>query len=84
MFFGGQPRRASEIGEELRVDYLLEGSIRSDGDRLRTTICLVDTINETDVWCDAVECRSSGPIAAQVDVATRFAQSLTERLLAHA
>jgi DNA-binding winged helix-turn-helix (wHTH) protein len=84
MFFGGQPRRASEIGEELRVDYLLEGSIRSDGDRLRTTICLVDAVNETDVWCDAVECRSSGPIAAQVDVATRFAQSLTERLLAHA
>ena len=84
MLVGGQPRRASEIGEELRVDYLLEGSIRSDGDRLRTTICLVDAVNETHVWCDAVECRSSGPIAAQVDVATRIAQSLTERLLAHA
>jgi TolB-like protein len=84
MLFGGQPRRASEIGEELRVDYLLEGSVRSDGDRLRATICLVDAVSETQVWSEAVECRSSAPIAAQVEVAARIAQSLTERLLAHA
>ena len=81
---GGQLRRASEIGEALRVDYLIEGSVRSDGDRWRATICLVDAASETDVWNEAVECRSSGPIAAQVELATRIAQSLTERLLAYA
>jgi DNA-binding winged helix-turn-helix (wHTH) protein len=81
MMFEGQPRRASEIGEALRADYLLEGSVRGDGDRVRVTVCLVETVGETHVWSDSVECRSSGPLAAQVEVATRFAQSLTRKLL---
>jgi adenylate cyclase len=81
MMFEGQPRRASEIGEALRADYLLEGSVRGDGDRVRVTVCLVETVGETHVWSESVECRSSGPLAAQVEVATRFAQSLTRKLL---
>jgi TolB-like protein len=82
MAFENQPLRASEIGEELNVDYLLEGSVRSEGDRLRTTVCLVDTVSETHVWSEAVECRVPGPIAAQVEVATRIAQSLARQMLA--
>jgi DNA-binding winged helix-turn-helix (wHTH) protein len=80
--FERQPRRASEIGEALLVDYLLEGSVRSDGDRLRITIGLVETLAETRVWSESVECCSSGPLAMQVEVATRLAQSLTQKLLA--
>ena len=82
MMFESGPRRASDIGEALRVDYLLEGSIRSDGDHVRITIGLVETLAETRVWSDSVECRSSAPLAMQVEVATRFAQSLTQKLLA--
>jgi DNA-binding winged helix-turn-helix (wHTH) protein len=84
MMFEGQPRRASEIGEALRVDYLLEGDIRSDGDRVRVTMCLVETLGETQVWSDSVERRASGPLATQVEVATRFAQSVSGKLLASA
>jgi TolB-like protein len=80
--FEREPRRASEIGEALHVDYLLEGSIRCDGDHVRITLGLVETLGETHVWSDSVECRSSGPLATQVEVATRFAQSLTQKLLA--
>ncbi len=81
MMFEGQPRRASDIGEALHVDYLLEGSVRSDGDRVRITLCLVETLSETHVWNESAECRASGPLATQVAVATRFAQSLTRKLL---
>lgn len=81
MMFEGRPRRASEIGEALRADYLLEGSVRGDGDRVRITVCLVETLGETHVWSDSVECRASGPLSTQVEVATRFAQSLTRKLL---
>ena len=78
---GAQPRRAFEIGKELRVEYLLEGSVRSDGDRIRITVSLVETIGETQVWTDTVECRTAATLSTQVDVATRLAQSLTRKLL---
>jgi DNA-binding winged helix-turn-helix (wHTH) protein len=77
---GATPRRVSEIGEALRVDYVLEGSVRGDGDRFRITVCLVETIGETHVWSETVECRSARPLTTQVEVATRFAQSVTEAL----
>lgn len=77
---GAEPRRASEIGEALRADYVLEGSVRSDGDRLRITVCLVETIGETHVWSETVECRSTRPLNTQVEVAARLAQSVTQAL----
>jgi TolB-like protein len=81
MVYEGQLRRASEIGEELRAQYLLEGSVRGDGDRVRITACLVETTGETHVWSDTVERRSAGPLAVQVEIATQLAQSLSRRLL---
>jgi DNA-binding winged helix-turn-helix (wHTH) protein len=78
---GEQAWRASEIGEALRVDYLLEGSVRGDSGRLRITVCLVETSGETHVWSDSVECDASEPISTQVALATRFALSLTHRLV---
>jgi len=77
---GAEPRRASEIGEALRVDYVLEGSVRSDGDRLRITVCLVETIGETHVWSETVECRSTRPLNTQVEVAAHLAQAVTHAL----
>src|SRR5262245_31497834 len=81
---GERAWRAAEIGEALRADYLLEGSVRGDGDRLRVTVCLVETIGETHVWSDSIECCASEPIATQVRTASRFARSVTDRLLANA
>ena len=81
MMFEHQPKRASAIGEELRADYLLEGSVRSDGDRVRITASLIEAASETHVWSDAVERRAVDTLSAQVDVATRLAQSLTRKLL---
>jgi TolB-like protein len=82
MLFEGQPRRASDIGEELRAQYLLEGSVRGDGDRVRITVCLIETIGETHVWSETVERRSSALLSAQVEIATGLAQSLSRKLLA--
>jgi len=82
MLFEGQPRRASEIGEALRAEYLLEGSVRGDGDRVRISVCLVEAIGETQVWSETVERRSVAPLSAQVEIATALAKSLARKLLA--
>src|ERR1043166_5605960 len=46
MAFKGTSQRAREIGEILQADYLLEGSVRCDGDRVRITARLVDAASE--------------------------------------
>ena len=79
--FDGQLRRASEIGEALRAEYLLEGSVRSDGHRVRITASLIETIGETHVWSDTVERNSVDALSQQVEVAARIARSLTRKLL---
>jgi TolB-like protein len=80
MLFKDVSRRASEIGQALGVDYLLEGSVRAHGDRARIVAWLVETPGETHVWTETVECRLEGPLSAQVEVATRLARSLDATL----
>lgn len=43
---------AREIGHKLGVRYLLEGSVRKIGNRIRVTAQLVDTIHATQIWAD--------------------------------
>jgi TolB-like protein len=42
----------AEIGRELGVSYLLEGSVRRSSDRVRITAQLVQVIDQTHVWTE--------------------------------
>jgi TolB-like protein len=84
MMFKGVQRRASEVGDALRVDYVFEGTVRMDCDRVRITASLVETSDETHVWTDTAESALEKPLSAQADVATRLAQSLARVFVRHA
>ena len=43
-----------EIGEQLNVSHILEGSVRKSGDRIRVTVQLNSTDDGTHVWSDPV------------------------------
>jgi TolB-like protein/DNA-binding winged helix-turn-helix (wHTH) protein len=43
-------KRASQIAQELGVNYLLEGSVRRDGDHVRVTAQLIRANDETHLW----------------------------------
>ena len=79
--FKGSGRRAREIGEVLRADYLLEGSVRRDGDRVRITAKLVESSSEAHLWTDAYERSLTDYLSVQAEVAVRIAQSLAVELL---
>jgi len=81
MAFKGGTRRAREIGESLRADYLLEGSVRREGDRVRITAWLVETSSETHLWTDVYERHLTDCLSVQADVAARIAGSLAIELL---
>jgi TolB-like protein len=81
MFYKGSVQRAREIGEALQADYLLEGSTRCEGARVRITACLVDTATETHQWSEMYE-RSGGDwLSVQADVAGCVARSLVKELV---
>jgi TolB-like protein len=86
--FKGTSMRAREIGETLRVGYLLEGSVSCDGDSLRITARLIESASETQLWCESYarnlpKCRSitSGRLSIQTDVASYVARSLALELI---
>ncbi|HXD17037.1 MAG TPA: winged helix-turn-helix domain-containing protein [Vicinamibacterales bacterium] len=79
--FKGSGRRAREIGEMLRADYLLEGSVRREADRVRITAQLVETSSESHLWTDVYERNLTDCLTVQAEVAARIAQSLAVELL---
>ena len=81
MSFRESRRPSSEVGRALRADYLLEGSIRREGDRVRITARLVETAGETHLWVESYEPRLTDYLSVQKDVAARIANSLAMELI---
>jgi len=81
MVFKGSLQRAREIGETLRADHLLEGSVRRDGPRVRITVRLVETASEAELWSKTYERTADDWMAVQADVANLVARSLIQELV---
>ena len=81
MAFKGTTRAAREIGQALRAAYLLEGSVRREGDRVRITARLVETGGETNLWVETYERHLTDCLSVQTEVAARIAQSLAMELV---
>jgi TolB-like protein len=50
--FKGSDKKISEIGQELGVDHVLEGSVRKAGTQIRVTAQLIDVRTDTHLWSD--------------------------------
>jgi TolB-like protein len=65
-----------EIGRELRVAFILEGSVQRDGDRLRVFARLVDTRTTGTLWAESYDRAMEDIFAIQSELAERIATSL--------
>ncbi len=70
-----------QIGRELGVDYILEGSTVREGSRIRVTAELIRVGDQAQLWADAFEREMAGVLALQSDVAKKVAGALALRLL---
>jgi TolB-like protein len=50
--YKGQPIDVNQVGRELGVRYVLEGSVRRAGGRIRITAQLIDAPDRTHLWAD--------------------------------
>jgi TolB-like protein/Tfp pilus assembly protein PilF len=81
MVFKGSVQRARDIGEALRANYLLEGSVRREGARVRITAHLIETDTEAELWSKTYERTASDWLEVQADVASLVARSLVQELV---
>lgn len=79
--FRGASKNARQIGAELKVSHLLEGSVRKAGNRIRITAHLVDTDSQEEVWSERYEKDLDDVFSIQSDIAARVAGSLKVRLV---
>jgi TolB-like protein/Tfp pilus assembly protein PilF/predicted Ser/Thr protein kinase len=70
-----------QIGRELGVEYVLEGSAQREGSRVRITAELIKARDQTQVWADRLDREMSGILALQAEVAEKVAGALTVKLL---
>ncbi len=75
-----EQRRARDIGTSLQAGFLLEGSTRHDGDRVRITARLVDTSTEVHLWSETYDRFITSPMAVQADVGTSVARAVVKEL----
>jgi TolB-like protein len=68
--YKGKPVDVKQVGRELGVRYVLEGSVRKAGTRVRVTGQLIDTLSGAHVWADRFD-RDLTDIFAVQDELTR-------------
>lgn len=74
-------RTVREIGDALRARYLVEGTVRTELDRVRITAQLIDTRSETQLWAESYERPITDSLLVQSDVATQIVRSVAVELL---
>jgi TolB-like protein/Tfp pilus assembly protein PilF len=82
--FTYQGRRidTKQIGRELGVRYVLEGSVRRSGSQIRINAQLIDAETNTHLWAERFDGDTSDLFALQDEITTRIAVALNRELIA--
>jgi tetratricopeptide (TPR) repeat protein len=74
--FRDKPVPITQVGEQICADFVMEGSIRRAGDRLRITARLADTASGHSVWAERYDRRMEDVFAIQDEIAQSIALAL--------
>src|ERR1700733_605349 len=79
--FKGKNVDAKQVGRELGIRYVLEGSVRRSGTRVRTNAQLIDGENGAHLWADRFDCDRCDLIDIQDEITGRIASALGMQLI---
>ena len=82
MRYKSTDKEIKEIGYELDVAAILEGSIRKEKDDIRITTQLIDVKDGFQLWSDTYDQKLEGIFAIQSDIAKKIAEALKMKLSA--
>ncbi|HEX5073885.1 MAG TPA: protein kinase [Gemmatimonadaceae bacterium] len=78
--FKGKNASAREIGATLDVRFLLEGSVRRAGSRLRVTAQLIRVSDDSPLWSETYDRQIEDIFAVQDDISARIVETITRTL----
>jgi TolB-like protein/Tfp pilus assembly protein PilF/tRNA A-37 threonylcarbamoyl transferase component Bud32 len=73
-------RNLRQIGNDLRVSHVLEGSVRRTGTHLRLNAQLIDTRTDTHVWVEQYDRNENELFAIQSEIAQKVAERLNAKV----
>jgi len=79
MVFKNSDKTLDQIGQELGVSTVLEGSIRCSQTRIRVLVSLVDVSNLGQLWAETYDCEVADIFAVQREVAEQVVSALRTR-----
>jgi TolB-like protein/Tfp pilus assembly protein PilF len=81
MRYKGGAKTVAEIGKELNVGTVLEGSVRKSGNRVRISTQLIEVQSDRPMWSQTYEKELLDVFAIQSDVAHKVARALKVQML---
>jgi TolB-like protein len=74
--YKGKEMGAAEIARELKVSYILEGSVRKSGDKVRITAQLIDAVHDRHLWSETYDRELTDIFAIQDEIANAIVAAL--------
>ncbi len=81
MHYKEAKKGVSEIGRELKVGTILEGSVRKASNRIRVTVQLIDSTTEEHIWASNYDRQMEDIFEIQSDIANKVAEALKTKFL---
>ncbi|HSE11326.1 MAG TPA: adenylate/guanylate cyclase domain-containing protein [Rudaea sp.] len=78
--YKGRPVGVAEVGRELGVSYVLEGSVRRSGQRLRITAQLIDVATGNHLWAERYDRALDDVFMVQDEITRRIVAMLPARM----
>lgn len=76
MAYKNTTKPVSQIGRELDVQYVLEGSVRSWGDRIRVTAQLIQTSDQSHLWAQNYESERKDILRIQSEITEAISEQI--------
>jgi adenylate cyclase len=76
----GKAVKVQEVAREFGVDYVLEGSVRKAGDRVRVTVQLIDGETDRHIWAERYDRKLEDIFAIQDEVTCAIVATLPGRV----
>jgi adenylate cyclase len=78
--YKGQAANLRDVAQKLGARYLVEGSVRKAGDRLRITVQLIDTATDAHIWAERYDRKLDDIFTVQDEITTAIVATLPGRL----
>src|SRR5271169_2682543 len=80
--YKGKPLDVKQIGRELNVRYVLEGSVQRGGNRMRVNVQLIDAETGNHLWAERFDKPLADLFDMQDEIVARLASALNAHLIA--